>query len=792
MNSHALNVIEFPRTLDLISERATSPLGAERVRELRPVTDREVIEREHARVAAVRSLVSAEEPWHLHGVPDARTALTRLRVEHASLGEAELLVLAKLLRSSRITRDSLRGERASPIVTAVLAPQIDALVANKSVEETIERAIDEDGQVRDDASSTLKKIRRELKGSQGELVKLLERAMAKLEPHQRVADMSVTVRNGRFVIPVRREAQGVVGGIVHDASATGGTLFVEPPAAVEAGNRIRELQIEEVEEIDRILLELTEKLRPHREALGGSLEALITLDSLVARARYAIEFRCAPVDLADPTEGFAVVEGRHPLLVAQGIDVVPFSLEMTTNERTLLISGPNTGGKTVLLKALGLFSALVQSGIPAPVDAGSRIAIFDNIYADVGDEQSILASLSTFSAHLKNLAEVLSSATEHSLVLIDELGSGTDPIEGAALGGAILEALTARRTLSIATTHLGALKELATQVEGVVNASLQFDPVALAPTYRLTKGIPGRSYGISIARRLNLPSDVLARAEERIPTDERKVTALLAELEAREKALAATEKETSEIAEDAKDRTRRLAEREKNVREREREVEQASRREARQYLLEARAEVERTIRNLKSASEQGDEAARDARKRVETLANEQGRELDRLARETESEPERRDPAEVSIGDFVEVETLGGRVGRVVEIRDAEAVVAVGVMKLALPRSSLRPTQRETAAPEVAVAIRGDLPEVEAASEIDLRGLRVGEVDDIVMHAVDAAIRADLKTLRIIHGKGTGALRERVTEMLRKESRVTNFRLGAWNEGGAGVTVVEFR
>jgi DNA mismatch repair protein MutS2 len=426
------------------------------------------------------------------------------------------------------------------------------------------------------------------------------------------------------------------------------------------------------------------------------------------------------------------------------------------------------------------------------VDVGSRIAVFDNIYADVGDEQSILASLSTFSAHIKNLAEVLSSATENSLVLIDELGSGTDPIEGAALGGAILEALTARGTLSIATTHLGALKELATQVEGVVNASLQFDPVALAPTYRLTKGVPGRSYGISIARRLNLPADVLARAEERIPSDERRVTALLGELEAREKALGLTEKETREIAEDAKDRTRRVAEREKNVREREREVEQASRREARQYLLEARAEVERTIRELKSASELGEDSAREARKRVETLANDQGRELDRLTRETAAEPEVRDPAEVSIGDFVEVDTLGGRVGRVVEIRDDEAVVAVGVMKLAVARGSLRRTRSESAAPEVAVAVRGDLPEVEAATEIDLRGMRVGEVEAIVMHAVDAAIRADLKTLRIIHGKGTGALRERVAEMLRKESRVSNFRIGAWNEGGAGVTVVELK
>jgi len=792
MNSHALNVIELPRTLALISERATSPLGAERVRNLLPITDRDAIEREHARVAAVRSLLSAEEPWHLPGVPDARAALTRLRVEGASLTAPDLLVVGALLRSSRATRESLRGERASPMVAAVLAGQIESLFTNKGVEDTIERAIDEDAHVRDDASSTLKKIRRELKGSQGELIKLLERAMARLEPHQRVADMSVTVRNGRFVIPVRREAQGAVGGIVHDASATGGTLFVEPPAAVEAGNRIRELQIEEIEEIDRILMDLTEKLRPHREALEDSLEALVVLDSLVARARYAIEFRCAAAELSDSTEGFSIVQGRHPLLMAQGIEVVPFDLEMSGNERTLLVSGPNTGGKTVLLKALGLFSALVQSGIPVPVDPGSRVAIVDNIYADVGDEQSILASLSTFSAHLKNLAEVLSSATTHSLVLIDELGSGTDPTEGAALGGAILEALTARGTLSIATTHLGALKELATQVDGVVNASLQFDAVALAPTYRLTKGVPGRSYGISIARRLNLPSEVLTRAEERIPVDERRVTALLADLETREKALTAAEREAGSIAEDAKDRARRVADRESTVREREREVERTSRREARQYLLEARAEVERTIRELKSASEQGEEAAREARRRVENLAHEQGRELDRLERETSGEPKTGNEIEVGIGDFVEVETLDGRIGRVVEIRNGEAVVAVGVMKLAVPRSSLRLTSAEAAAPEVAVAIQGDLPEVHAPSEIDLRGMRVGEVDDIVMQAVDAAIRADLKTLRIIHGKGTGALRERVAEMLRKESRVTNFRLGAWNEGGAGVTVVDLK
>src|SRR5687768_7168812 len=385
MNSHALNVIEFPRTLALISERAGSSLGAERVRELLPQSDIAAIEREHSRVAAVRALLSAEDPWILTRVPDARSALTRLRVEGASLAAPDLLAIASLFRSSRLTRDSLSSDRIPALAAAVLAPQISALVAEKSVEDRLDRAIDDEGAVRDDASPALRKIRRELKGSEGELIKLLERTMAKLEDHQRVADTSVTVRNGRFVIPVRRGAQGVVGGIVHDASATGGTVFIEPPAAVEAGNRIRELQGDEAEEVSRILFELTEEVRPHRDALADSLEALVFLDSLVARARFAIEFRCGAFDLVDASDGFKIVDGRHPLLLAQGIDVVPFDLEMSATERTLLVSGPNTGGKTVLLKALGLFSALVQSGIPAPVAAGSSVAIVDNIFADIGE-----------------------------------------------------------------------------------------------------------------------------------------------------------------------------------------------------------------------------------------------------------------------------------------------------------------------------------------------------------------------------------------------------------------------
>jgi DNA mismatch repair protein MutS2 len=793
MNTHALGVIEFGAALDLVAGFASSTAGAQRVRSSMPSADRQWIEREHARVSAMRSLADGDAAWHPQQIFDITPGLSRLRVEGASLSAADLLAVRSFLRSSRLTIDSFKGDKVSPMSVAMIREEIDALISAPKEEKALDSAIDDDANVRDEASPSLRRIRREMRGAQGEIVRMLEKFVARLESRFQVPDMSVTVRNGRFVIPVRREARSVVGGIVHDTSSTGGTLFVEPPAAVEAGNRIRELEAEELREIDRILAELTETIRPLHESLVAAFEAMIVLDSLYARARFATRHGCGVIEFGEPQNGFNIIGGRHPLLVAQGITVVPFDLSLEPSERTLLISGPNTGGKTVLLKSLGLFAAMAQSGIPVPVSNESRLAIFDDVYADVGDEQSISSSLSTFSAHLKNLAEVLRNATSASLVLIDELGSGTDPVEGAALGGAILEALTRRGSLSVATTHLGALKELAAEVDGVVNASLQFDSVALAPTYRLIKGIPGRSYGLSIARRLQLPEDVLERAEARLPTGERDVNALLAELEAREQTLGDREKEAAEIAEDAKSRARRVAERESAVRERERNAERDARREARKLLLDARAEVDRTIRELKeSAAVAADEAAREARRKMEQLAASQGQALAKLEEVPAVDEKAHGTGDTAVreGDYVSVGTLGGRTAKVVELRGDEAVVAFGSVKMTVPRPELSRASAPQGGERVQVPIRGDIPEVEAKSEIDLRGLRAGEIEDVVMQAVDSAIRADLKSLRIIHGKGTGALRERVAEMLRKESRVASFRLGAWNEGGAGVTVAE--
>jgi DNA mismatch repair protein MutS2 len=794
MNTHALTVLQFARVLEVVAGHASSSLGAAAVRALEPGGDQSIAGRELTRVAAMRAMIGSDAGWAQPSIPDVAAALTKLRVEGTTLSGPELRDLAALLRSSRLAGEGLRDARHPAIARATLQPFGARLVMHLRTEEEIGRAIDDDGSVRDDASPQLRRLRRDLRAAQGDLIGLLDRIMTRLEPHQRVLDASVTVRNGRFVIPIRREARGAVGGLVHDTSGSGATLFVEPPAAIEACNRIRELEGEELREIDRILLELSNAIRPLAEELRDTLDALVELDTLSARARYALRFACDGVRMRPAGDGFRIFNGRHPLLLSQGVDVVPFDLTMESDERTLLISGPNTGGKTVLLKALALLSAMVQSGIPAPAGGESEIPVYDDIFADIGDEQSIEASLSTFSAHVRNLGEILRSATAQSLVVIDELGSGTDPLEGAALGGAILEALTRRGAMTVGTTHLGALKELATEVPGVVNASLEFDAAALAPTYRLIKGIPGRSYGLSIARRLQLPEDVLERAEARVPTVERDVNALLEALETRDREMAVRVRELATATAATQERAHRLVERETRLKERERSIEKESRREARKYLLEARQTIESTIRDLRRGREAAiEESARDARRRIETLAAKQNDRLDQLEREEANLQRRHAPVPengpLQVGDAVAVLPLEGRAGRIVDVRDDDVVVALGGIKVTYPRAALR-RAAESPRPESPVALVGDVPEVTAATEIDLRGMRVDELEEPLMQAIDAAIRADLRSLRIIHGKGTGALRERVSEMLRKDTRVRTFRLGLWNEGGAGVTIAD--
>ncbi|MFL5538825.1 MAG: endonuclease MutS2, partial [Longimicrobiaceae bacterium] len=765
---------------------------AEAVRALEPSADLGWIEPELARVEEMRGFLGGDTGWGLPAIPDVREPVRRLRIEGSVLEAAQLRDLGTLLASSRTTRRALLAEGGAERFS-LLALLAGGLVQAEKDEAQIGRAIDEAGAVRDDASPALYKLRREIRTVRGRLVERLAAYMGGLPDHYRVADASVTVRDGRYVIPVRREGRGEVGGIVHGESATGATLFVEPPLAVEAMNRLRELEAEEAREVLRILRELTDRLRPLHPEIVASLDGLVALDSLYARARYALRVHGhRPAMLPAGTEHYEVTDGRHPILLSQSAAVVPFDLRMDQGERTLLISGPNTGGKTVLLKAVGLISLLAQSGVIPPVGPGTKLPVFREVFADIGDEQSIEASLSTFSAHLKNLREALEGAGWESLVLTDEAGSGTDPVEGGALAAAVLVELTRRACFTVATTHLGQLKLLATSERGVVNASLQFDAERLEPTYRLVKGVPGRSYGLAIAKRLGLPDGVLATAEATLPQGERDVARLLLELEAKEQRLdAATAALEAERA-----RTEALREqmeaREAGLKQREVDAERRARQQARDLLLQARAEVEAAIAGVRGAADQAalDEAAKAARRRVEEAAKKQ-REKAPAERRARAGAPRRPAAELEPGLRVRIESLG-RTGVVLELRDGKAMVEAGAMRMLLPKADLTPLpagdqQAEARKPSGGYFVHN----VDARPEVDLRGMRVDEVETALARAVDDAILAGLPSFRIIHGKGTGALRAHVRELLKADRRISTQRPGEIFEGGTGVTVVEF-
>ena len=788
MNRHALAVVQFPDALDVVASHAASDLGGRAVRALSPSDSPPLINEELQRVDQMVALRQRAQDWHLGPIPDVFPALQLLALAGSTLPAPVLRDVGTLLRSSRLAHAALRT-RARDL--ELLHRIGDRLLSAERVEETLRAAIGDDGEVRDSASRELARIRRELRTGRSRIVERLERFSAGLPERFQVTDASVSLREGRYVISIRREGRAEVGGIVHDESATGSTLFVEPPLAIELMNQLRELELAEAREVQRILRELTDQLRPQQAALVESLQALVELDSLAARAGYALHVAGhRPQVLGSGEREYRVVNGRHPLLLASGEQaVVPFDLEFENTERTLLVSGPNTGGKTVLLKAVGLLSALAQAGVIPPVGAGTRLPAFADMFADIGDEQSIAASLSTFSAHLRNLREVLDHADARSLVLIDEIGSGTDPVEGSALADAVLRELTRRGALTVATTHLGQLKLLAGEEPGVVNASLQFDAAALQPTYRLLKGIPGRSYGLAIARRLGFPEPLLARAEGSIGSVERDASHLLVELEHKDRELAGALSAAESARREAEALRGALEAREQAVRQRERTAERRARQQARDLLLQARQEVESAIRAVREAAATGErsaveQAAKEARRRIEEQAQLQEQRAPREQPATAAGP-------VAVGSWVRIAASGAE-GSVVELRDGRAVVEVSGVRLQVSAQGLMatsPPQGNAARPPRGV---WNAPDLEVSPEVDLRGLHVDELIPKLQQAIDGAVQADLQSLRIIHGKGTGAAREAVAELVRADARVVSFRPGRMGEGGAGVTIVELR
>ncbi|HSG82590.1 MAG TPA: Smr/MutS family protein, partial [Gemmatimonadota bacterium] len=607
--------------------------------------------------------------------------------------------------------------------------------------------------------------------------RLLESIIAKLPDHLAVPDASVTVRSGRYCIPVRREGRSEVGGIVHDESASRATLFVEPAAAIEPMNHLRELHISEQREVERILRQLTDSLRPRAAELTDTFDRLVAIDSLFARARYALAFGCARPQLVDrENDGYRVVHGRHPLLLESPEPLVPFDLLMNPGEHTLLVTGPNAGGKTVLIKAVGLISAMAQAGVLPPVGPGSQIPVFSGVFADIGDEQSIDASLSTFTAHLRNLQEILDEAGRDSLCLIDEIGGATDPAEGAALARAVLIELANRGCLTLATSHLGELNTLPSEHPGVVSAGLGFDVERLQPLYRLIKGRPGRSYALAMAERVGFPKQVLEVARSSLTREELDTARLLAELEQKEAELddriASIEQRQRELASRAAAQQREAAELEERAQRLEREAHER----ARQFLLQAR-------KQLDEAKKADREAAQAARRELEASLRQHSRALQEAKERTDGES----GGSFEPGERVWVSSME-REGRVIERRGDDVVVEMGSIKLQLAPAVLsrrgEPKQKTGSA-----AFYGGA-EPDARHEIDLRGMVAEEARMDLIRAVDAALLAGLARLHVIHGKGTGVLRETVNEYARTDKRIKSHRLGAAYEGGSGVTVLE--
>ncbi len=777
--------LEFARALEVVAAHAGGPLGAERVRRRRPSADVAEIQLALGPVAELLTVWGRGEAVDIPPVPELGPVIARLRVAGSVLDGWELALIKQTLAAARVAALEIkRVADQAPLMAMSLVPLPD-----RAIDQRLVAAINDEGEVLDTASPGLFRARREIHAARERLIKKLETVLRGADPHTVPAGAQVTVRSDRYVIPVRRDSRTRPEGIIHDESASQGTLFVEPTAAIEFGNALRGAIADAERELLKVLRELTELIRPAGELIDAAHEMCVAGDDVVARVRYAHGVRGQVPRMGG--DGWVLRQARHPLLIDRGLDVVPFDLTLEASERTLLISGPNAGGKTVLLKTAGLVVLLAQSGIVPPIGPGTVLPVMTSVFADIGDHQSIAADLSTFSAHVVALRQILAEAGPATLVLMDEIGSGTDPAEGGALAAASLRALTARGARTIVTTHLGSLKTLAGDAPGIVNGSLDFDAEALKPTFRFRKGVPGRSYGLAIARRLGVDQAVLAEAEQAVPSQERALDELLAHVESRARD---QERREAELAERDLDVSAREANaeaigevqaaREKELRRREREAERTGRQEARRHLLDARSTVEAALRAASAAADPV--RAREARRIIEEAVV-----VERAAIEAvdQAGSEEADPTAV-VQPGQRVRFGSGNTGTVLEVRhDAKAVVALGSVKVVVPVAELTPVAGGPAPrPKPAPT---DFEPAGAAFEIDLRGMRGDEAVTVTTAALDAAILSENPFLRIIHGMGTGVVRDRVRQVLKSDRRVTRFEFAPRNQGGTGVTIVEF-
>ena len=784
MEKRVLKTLEYDKILAMLKERASCCVSRELVDTMEPSGDFDTVERELKLTAEAETLFYKTGRSPVDDFPDMRHCLERM---HAALflSTGELLGIASCLKAARIAKDILAKEVGEESYLYNLA---GLLITHRSAEEEINRCIINEDEIFDGASPALARIRRAMRLANEKVREKLNSMIRSTAYQKYLQEPIITIRNGRFVIPVKQEYRQQVPGLIHDQSSSGATLFIEPSAVVELGNEYKKLLAEEADEIERILTELTAMLAPYADEIREDLNIMGQIDLVFAKAKLSRELN-AVMPRLNRNNYVRIVRGRHPLIPADR--VVPIDIWIGRDYRSLIITGPNTGGKTVTLKIVGLFALMVQSGIFVPANEGSEFPVFEHIYADIGDEQSIEQSLSTFSSHMKNIVGILDKADENSLVLLDELGAGTDPIEGAALAMSILEELNERHCICVSTTHYSEIKAFAMTHEGMENASMEFDIDRLCPTYRLYIGIPGKSNAFEISSRLGLPSSIIDKAKSFLKGEDVRFEDIISSAQSQHR-IAEEERKMAEEARAELEKLRADAERERRKLDEDRNRLQAKAKEdAKRIVADTKREMEKLIveiRSIKdidrSAADRVIQAARDTLRATETAVNEK----EAIKKEDNTKP----PKTVRAGDTVNIVTLDQK-ATVLSAPDSkgEVMVQAGVMKLNVKLKDIRLIEeKKAAAPTSGKFGLGAGKQV--GLELDVRGMLVDEANIIVDRYLDDAYNAGLSEVNIIHGKGTGALRTGIQAFLKRHPLVKGYRMGSYGEGDAGVTVVTLK
>ncbi len=786
MDDRVLKILGYDKIKEMLADCAVSERGAAAARALLPATERQEAERLMAQTREAESISISNAAHPMMGFDDLSGELTRLKAG-AGLSCAELLRVSRLMKAAKRAKKGIKkGENGQLRLLPELADQLfydDMLIRR------IDDAILSEEEIADQASPALRDIRRRQRNENAFVREKLNAIIRSKEHAAHLQDAIITMRNGRYVVPVKQEYRGNVPGLIHGQSASGATLFIEPMSIVEANNRLRVLEEEEKQEIERILLELSALAGAYTYEMQADLDLLTYLDLVFAKAALAIRMRAMPIAFNED-DTIDIRSGRHPLIDEK--EVIPVSVSVSDEHRTLIITGPNTGGKTVTLKMVGLFSAMAQSGLFLPALEGSSLPLFEKIFADIGDEQSIEQSLSTFSSHMRNIIYILRKAGAHCLVLIDEMGAGTDPEEGTALALAILDELNSRGCKLLTTTHYSEIKAYAMNAEGFENASMEFDAQSLRPTYRLIMGVAGSSNAFLISKRLGLKTPIIEKAKGFMRQERLEFDSLILQAERTRKQAERELERARQMQEHAKEVDARAKKLEKELADKRKSAIERANKEALEIVKEAQEETEQLIKEARKLRGQSESQATKTTEKVRREISAKKEVLKKKA-----EPGRRpampaNPAKLSVGQTVHIYSLDVD-ATVSSLPDAKGMVGVqaGIMSMNVHLSDLE-LRAETGKKKGVRTSRVSLSHKSVPLSINLHGYTVEEAILEVDRYLDDAFLAGLSEVSIIHGKGTGALRSGVQNFLRRHPHAAEFRLGKFGEGEDGVTIVTLK